>query len=126
MIKAPALASAFGTAGPGPLYPRFFLAGIAVTLTAGATWGAWLLLRIARARDFAAPSIFEVNAHGQAQIYGWMGLFILGFALQMFPAFWGARLVAPRLARALLPLMAAAIAVRPAGRASATASSGSC
>lgn len=110
------------TAGPGLLYPRFFLAGIAVTLTAGATWGAWLLVRIARARDFAAPSIFEVNAHGQAQIYGWMGLFILGFALQMFPAFWGARLAAPRLARALLPLMAAAIAVRavaearPAGR----------
>lgn len=106
----------------GLLYPRYFLAGIAVTLTAGATWGAWLLLRIARARDFGAPSIFEVNAHGQAQIYGWMGLFILGFALQMFPAFWGARLVAPRLGRALLPLMAAAIAVRavaearPAGR----------
>ena len=60
----------------GLLYPRYFLAAIAVTLTAGATWGAWLLLRIARARDFAAPSIFEVNAHGQAQIYGCMGLFI--------------------------------------------------
>ncbi len=96
----------------GPIYPRFFLAGIAVTLTAGAGWGAWLLLRIARARDFAAPSIFEVNAHGQAQIYGWMGLFILGFALQMFPAFWGTRLPAPRLARALLPTMALAVAVR--------------
>jgi hypothetical protein len=96
----------------GFLYPRYFLAGIAVTLTAGATWGAWLLVRIARARDFAAPSIFEINAHGQAQIYGWMGLFIVGFALQMFPAFWGARLAAPRLARALLPLMAAAIVVR--------------
>jgi len=96
----------------GPIYPRFFLAGIAITLTAGAGWGAWLLLRIARARDFTAPSIFEVNAHGQAQIYGWMGLFILGFALQMFPAFWGTRLPAPRLARALLPAMALAVAVR--------------
>jgi len=110
------------TVGRDLLYPRYLLAGIAVTLTAGATWGAWLLLRIARARDFAAPSIFEINAHGQAQIYGWVGLFILGFALQMFPAFWGARLAAPLLARALLPLMAAAIAVRavaearPAGR----------
>lgn len=110
------------TAGAGLIYPRYFLGGIAVTLTAGAGWGAWLLLRIAAERDFAAPSIFEVNAHGQAQIYGWMGLFIVGFALQMFPAFWGARLAAPRLARALLPVMTIAIAVRviaearPSGR----------
>lgn len=96
----------------GPIYSRYFLTAIAITLTAGAGWGAWLLLRIARARDFTAPSIFEVNAHGQAQIYGWMGLFILGFALQMFPAFWGTRLPAPRLARALLPTMALAVAVR--------------
>lgn len=100
-----------------PLYPRFFLAGLAVTLTAGAGWGAWLLLRIARAHDFSAPSIFEVNAHGQAQVYGWMGLFIMGFALQMFPAFWGVRLVAPRLARALLPLMALAVVARTVGEA---------
>jgi len=98
--------------GGGLIYPKFFLTGIAVTLSAGATWGAWLLLRIAWQRDFAAPSIFEVNAHGQAQIYGWMGLFILGFAYQMFPAFWGARLAAPRLARAVLPAMAAAVALR--------------
>ncbi len=101
-----------GTASDGLLYSRFFLAGIGVTLTAGAGWGAWLLLRIARARDFSAPSIFEINAHGQAQIYGWMGLFILGFALHMFPAFWGVRLAAPRLARLMLPLMVLATAVR--------------
>ncbi len=93
-----------------------------MTLTAGAGWGAWLLIRIAVARDLTAPSIFEVNAHGQAQIYGWMGLFIVGFALQMFPSFWGTRLVAPRLGRALLPTMAGAVLLRsvaearPAGR----------
>lgn len=100
-----------------PLYPRFFLTGLAVTLTAGAGWGAWLLLRIARTHDFSAPSIFEINAHGQAQIYGWMGLFIMGFALQMFPAFWGVKLASPRLARALLPLMAVAVAARTVGEA---------
>lgn len=104
----------------GPIYPRFFLTGLAVTLTAGATWGAWLLLRIARAHNFSAPSIFEINAHGQAQIYGWMGLFIMGFALQMFPPFWGVRLPSPRLARVLLPLMALAVLVRTIGEASHT------
>ena len=101
----------------GSIYPRFFLTGLGVTLTAGAGWGAWLLLRIAGAHDFTAPSIFEINAHGQAQIYGWMGLFIMGFALQMFPAFWGVRLPSPRLARALLPLMALAVLVRTIGEA---------
>ncbi len=109
--------------GPGLLYPRFFLAGIGITLTAGAGWGAWLLLRIAAARDFTQPSIHAINAHGQAQIYGWMGLFILGFALQMFPAFWHRRLAAPRLARLLLPLMAAAVAVRAVAEARPTGGS---
>ena len=104
---------------PPLIYHRFFLTGIAVTLTAGAVWGAWLLLRIAHARDFAAPSAFQINAHGQAQIYGWMGLFIIGFGLQMFPSFWGGRLPAPRLARALLPLMALAVGVRAVAEARA-------
>ncbi len=101
------------------IYPRFFLTGIAVTLTAGASWGAWLLLHIARSADFSAPSIFEVNAHGQAQIYGWMGLFIFGFAMQMFPSFLGARLAAPGVTRWLLPAMAAAIIVRTLAEAQA-------
>lgn len=112
MTTIPAIPGQSKHAGNGLLYPRFFLAGIALTLSAGAGWGAWLLLRIARERDFAEVSIFEINAHGQAQIYGWMGLFIAGFALQMFPAFWGARLVAPRLARALLPAMVVAVVLR--------------
>jgi hypothetical protein len=112
MTTIPAIPGQSKHAGNGLLYPRFFLAGIALTLSAGAGWGAWLLLRIARERDFAGVSIFEINAHGQAQIYGWMGLFIAGFALQMFPAFWGARPTAPHLARALLPAMVAAVVLR--------------
>ncbi|MEO8584711.1 MAG: NnrS family protein [Acidobacteriota bacterium] len=112
------ISSPISSAAPeGPIHPRFFLTGLGITLTAGAGWGAWLLLNIARARNFSAPSIFEINAHGQAQIYGWMGLFIMGFSLQMFPAFWGVRLAAPRLARALLPLMTLAVVVRTIGEA---------
>jgi hypothetical protein len=94
------------------IYRRFFLGGIAVALTAGATWGAYLLLTIARARDFGAVSLFAVNAHGQAQIYGWVGLFVMGFAYQAFPRFKGVELAYPRLALATFPLMIAAIAVR--------------
>lgn len=62
----------------------FFRAGIAVLLTAGAVWGAVLLLRIATAGSFTAISIHDINAHGHAQIFGWVGLFVMGFAYQMF------------------------------------------
>ncbi|MEX0886956.1 MAG: NnrS family protein [Phycisphaeraceae bacterium] len=82
------------------IYRRYFLAGIAVILTAGATWGAYLLWRICFAGSFTGISIHHVNAHGHAQIFGWVGLFMMGFAYQMFPRFWKTRLLAPRLAAA--------------------------
>ena len=80
------------------LYRRFFKAGIAVTLTLGALWGAYLLLRIALTGSFTAVGIHEVNAHGHAQIFGWVGLFVMGFAYQAFPRFKHAQLAHPRLA----------------------------
>src|SRR5262245_57109608 len=69
------------------IYRRFFKAGIAVTLTAGAAWGALLLITIGLKGSFTAISIFDVNAHGHAQIFGWVGLFVMGFAYQAFPRF---------------------------------------
>lgn len=53
--------AASGDAG-GRVHRRLFLAGIAVALTLGAGWGAWLLLQIATVGSFTAPSVFAVNA----------------------------------------------------------------
>jgi hypothetical protein len=78
-----------GQAPPRPddaIYRPFFRAGILVALTAGAVWGAYLLLRIAWSGSFRAAGLHEVNAHGHAQIFGWVGLFVMGFAYQAFPA----------------------------------------
>lgn len=69
------------------IYRRFFLAGIAVVLTLGASWGAWLLGRMAWSGTFRAAGLHEINAHGHAQIFGWVGLFVMGFAYQAFPRF---------------------------------------
>ena len=44
----------------------------------GAAWGALLLLRIAASGSFVSISLQEVNAHGHAQIFGWIGLFVMG------------------------------------------------
>jgi hypothetical protein len=88
------------------IYRPFFKAGIAVVLTLGAVWGAYLLLRIAISGDgFKAVGLHEVNAHGHAQIFGWVGLFVMGFAYQAFPRFKHTSLSHPRLALATLGLM---------------------
>jgi hypothetical protein len=69
------------------IYRPFFKAGIVIALTLGAVWGAYLLLKIAYTGTFHAAGLHEVNAHGHAQIFGWVGLFVMGFAYQAFPRF---------------------------------------
>jgi len=98
-------------------YRSFFLAGIGIALSLGAVWGAYLLLKIALSGSFTAVGIHPVNAHGHAQIFGWVGLFVMGFAYHMFPRFKGTRLAWPRVARATLGLMLAGIVLRSGGEA---------
>lgn len=105
-------------APPAPLsiadtiYRPFFKAGILVVLTLGAVWGAYLLLRIAWGGTFTAAGLHEVNAHGHAQIFGWVGLFVMGFAYQAFPRFKHTTLIHPRLALATLWMMLVGLVVR--------------
>jgi hypothetical protein len=97
------------------IYRPFFIAGIAVVLTLGAAWGAALLIRIAFAGTFSAAGLHEVNAHGHAQIFGWVGLFVMGFAYQAFPRFRHTSLSRPRMAWLSLWLMLAGILGRSIG-----------
>ncbi|MBI2297558.1 MAG: Rrf2 family transcriptional regulator [Armatimonadetes bacterium] len=99
------------------IYRRYFLGAIAVVLTAGATWGAVLLWRIGVHHDFTSLSVHAVNAHGHAQIFGWMGLFIMGFAYQAFPRIWHTPLAAPRLAPLVFALMLGGLTLHVAGMA---------
>ena len=94
------------------IYRPFFKAGIAVVLSLGAVWGAWLLLRIALTGEFTAAGLHDVNAHGHAQIFGWVGLFVMGFAYQAFPRFKHTSLARPWLAFATLWMMLVGLVVR--------------
>jgi hypothetical protein len=96
------------------IYRPFFRAGISVVLTLGASWGVLLLLRIALTGSFTAASLHEVNAHGHAQIFGWVGLFVMGFAYQAFPRFKHTSLKHPRLSYATLGLMLVGLICRAA------------
>jgi hypothetical protein len=115
-VQAAAKAIPAESAVADTLYRRFFMAGIALILTAGATWGAWLLWKIGFAGKFTGPgSIHAVNAHGHAQIFGWVGLFIMGFAYQAFPRVWHTRLVRPGLAVAAFAMMVAGLVIATFG-----------
>lgn len=95
-----------------PLHHRYFTAAIAIVITVGAGWGVWLLFQVALSGRFTGVSLQDVNAHGQAQIDGWVGLFIMGFALQMFPPVWHARLAGRRWRLVPLATMLAGVVLR--------------
>lgn len=94
------------------IYRPFFLSGIATVLTLGAVWGAYLLLRIGLTGDFHAAGLHEINAHGHAQIFGWVGLFVMGFAYQAFPRFKHTSLIHPRCAMATLVMLLTGLVAR--------------
>src|SRR5208283_901936 len=62
------------------LYKLFILAGLGFTLTFGTLWGVIKLSEIAIYHSFSAPSYSGTQAHGHAQVFGWVGLFIMGVA----------------------------------------------
>ena len=99
------------------IYRRFFIAGIAVVLTAGASWGAWLLLHLGLEGSFGAISPRDVNAHGHAQIFGWVGLFVMGFAYQALPRFKHSALRRPWVALATFPVYVSGLILRTLGEA---------
>ena len=87
------------------IYRPFFLAGVATVLTLGCVWGAINLFTIGVKESFGAVSYSWVLAHGHAMVFGFVGLFIMGFAYQAVPGFKHTALWRPRLAFSSLPLM---------------------
>ncbi len=67
------------------IYEKFAKTAIILTLTAGVTFGAIILSYIAMKANFNSIYYALIQAHGHAQLYGWVGLFIMGFALYIVP-----------------------------------------
>lgn len=79
-----------GEVAPPPLaedtiYAIYAKAALVVCLTVGCTFGAAILAYIALNRDYYVSPISLVQAHGHAQLFGWVGLFIMGFAYYIVP-----------------------------------------
>jgi hypothetical protein len=92
------------------IYRRFFKAGVAIVLTVGCLWGAINLLQIALGRNFLQlPLLSSIHAHAHAMIFGWVGMFVMGFAYQSFPRFKNATLWRPGLANLSFYLLGSGI-----------------
>ncbi len=76
------------------IYRPFFLAGMLCVLTVGCLLGAIALFGIGRSGTYTSAAWTPyILAHANSQLYGWIGFFVMGFALQQH---------APSLARATL------------------------
>jgi uncharacterized protein involved in response to NO len=103
---------AFAPSLADSIYRPFFLAAVATVMTLGCVWGAINLFTIGLKQNFSAVSYSWVLAHGHAMVFGFVGLFIMGFAYQAFPRFKHTNLWRPRLALSALPLMVVGIVLQ--------------
>lgn len=65
------------------VYRPFFVCGIATVLTVGCLLGAIALMGISRQGSYTASAWTPyVLAHANSQLFGWVGFFVMGFAMQ--------------------------------------------
>lgn len=67
----------------------FIITGLVFVLLPGTLLGVWNLLTIAGEHTGTGASPAWIQAHGQAQLLGWVGTFILGISLYVLPKLMG-------------------------------------
>ena len=67
------------------VYEKFFKTAILMALTIGVTVGAIILTYIGKNQNFHYVLHKLVQTHGHAQLFGWVGLCIIGFAYYIVP-----------------------------------------
>lgn len=94
----------------------FVLAALAVALTAGFGYGAYLVASLALGVIPGSWFGALVQAHGHAQLFGWVGLFVLGMGLYFLPRLRGVRLKHRERAPWALALLLVGLLLRALGQ----------
>jgi hypothetical protein len=90
----------------------FMQVAILFALTTGCLYGAGFLLYFAVTGTPHGIPRAMLEAHGHTQVYGWVGLFIMGISYFALPRFWGTSLRNPLKARvSLIPMTAGILLV---------------
>ncbi len=77
--------------GLSRLLVAYIAAGLAFMLLPGTFLGVWNLLSISAARAAGSVAPAWIQAHGHAQVFGWIGSFILGIGFYSIPKLLRAR-----------------------------------
>lgn len=73
--------------GAGRVLAAFIATGLVFLAFPGTLLGVWNLTTIAAGRTLTAASAAWIQAHGFAQVFGWVGTFIVGISLYALPKF---------------------------------------
>jgi hypothetical protein len=82
------------------LYRRFLKAALLFTFTGGAALGAWALILMGLRGQLGGIGRGLIQVHGHFQLFGWVGLFVVGVAYHILPRLTGVPLPSYRLASA--------------------------
>jgi hypothetical protein len=94
------------------LLGAFIAVGLFFLVVPGTLAGVWNLVSISSHKDAASVPAAWIQAHGHAQLLGWVGTFIIGISLYSAPKFRGAWIRSVPVGWAMLALWTAAILLR--------------
>ena len=96
------------------LYRRFLKAALLFTFTGGAALGAWALVTMAIRGQLGGLSRGIIQVHGHYQLFGWVGLFVVGVAYHILPRLTGIPLPSYRAASLSFVLLVTGTILRTA------------
>lgn len=94
------------------LYRRFLKAALLFTFTGGAALGAWALAVMALRGRLGGIGRGLLQVHGHYQLFGWVGLFVVGVAYHILPRLAGVPLPSYRLAATSFVMLVAGTVLR--------------
>jgi uncharacterized protein involved in response to NO len=111
-VARPALADPLPERRLARLLGAFILSGLVFLVLPGTLLGVWNLLNISAGQRPGAASVIWIQSHGHAQLFGWIGTFIIGICLYTVPKFRGGAIRSLAVGWAMFGLWTAAVAAR--------------
>jgi hypothetical protein len=94
------------------LYRRFLKTALLFTLTGGTALGAWALVVMAMRERLGGIERGVIQVHGHWQLFGWVGLFVVGVAYHVLPRLVGLPLPSYRAASWSYVMLALGVVLR--------------
>ena len=108
-VAAPEVAAEDAESAYENIYEKFIKTAIIIALSTGCVYGALILFYMGIQHSlYAVPKVL-IETHGHTQIFGWVGLFIMGVSYFILPRFYAVRIYSGKLANLSFYFMVAGI-----------------